>query len=208
MQKIAVAVIFGFVLGINVASAQGFFNGYLTFDENGTAYIQYTQPGPETTIPDEIIPDPTGRSSVPVLVYELPFQSTTPGDIVVDDNNNVPQEVITFLNSGGNGYVIYYALSPVYEPSPVLGLAGWGTDYADITAPDFNNVLANLAANYQVLDEYSTPDSPIAEGGGVNWVIYTDSNRYTYLFYTDVPEPSTFGLLALGALGLLWRKRS
>ena len=51
MQKLAAAVIFGFVLGINVASAQGVLsNGYFTFDENGYAYWQDTPTGPQTPI--------------------------------------------------------------------------------------------------------------------------------------------------------------
>jgi hypothetical protein len=44
--------------------------------------------------------------------------------------------------------------------------------------------------------------------GGYNYFVYIDSQRFAYQFYSDIPEPSTFGLLALGALGLLWRKRS
>jgi PEP-CTERM motif len=224
MQKLAAAVIFGFVLGINVASAQGVLsNGYFTFDENGYAYWQDTPSGPQTPIIPIIETDPTGRVPAPetVLVYQMPFPSTSPGDIVVTEQgaNGEPGDygdVVTFYNAPtGGGYVIFYSLDTVYHGQ----LYGYnhlmGTAYADITANDFDNVLANPyqpdAPLYPVeyLNEYISANRDYPEApGGIGWFIYTDQAHYTYLFISDVPEPSTFGLLALGALGLLWRKRS
>ncbi len=218
MQKTAVAVILGFVLGINIASAQGFFNGYLTFDENGYGLFQTTPISGGTPIPYTVEADPTGRSSVPVLVYQLPFLTATPGDLWVRESEdlNTFGDVVTFYNSpnGGNTELIFYSLDTVYQ-GPYIGLQGWGIAWADVTAPDFNNALANPynpTGLYppQQLNEYFVaydPAIPLATGG-YNYFVYIDSQNYAYKFYSDIPEPSTFGLLALGALGLLWRKRS
>jgi hypothetical protein len=215
IQKLAVAVIFGFVLGINVASAQSILaNGYFTFDENGTGYFQATPTSSEVPLPYFVEPDPTGRSSVPVLVYQLPFPSASPGDLQVTEPEGGIGDVITFYNAPtGGGYLIFYSLDTTYQ-GPDWGLAGMGTAWADITAPDFNNVLQNPwnpTGQFppQQLNEYINMNSQFPQAtGGVAWFIYTDRANYTYLFYSDIPEPSTFGLLALGALGLLWRKRS
>ncbi len=224
IKHIAVAVIFGFVLGINVASAQSVFaNGYFTFDENGNAYYQTTPFSTEIPITPIIETDPTGRVPSPetVLVYPMPFPSTSPGDLVVSEvgPNGEPGgygDIVTFYNAPtGGGYVIFYSLDTVYH-GPDYGYNHlMGTAYADILQGDFDNVLANPyqpdAPLYpvQYLNEYITanPDFPEAPGG-IGWFIYTDQANYTYLFISDVPEPSTLGLLALGALGLLWRKRS
>ncbi len=215
MQKMVVGVLFGFVLGINVASAQSILaNGYFTFDENGTGYFQATPTSTEIPLSYSVEADPTGRSSVPVLVYQMPWQSATPGDLIVTEPEGGYGDVATFYNSpDGGGYLIFYSLDNVYQ-GPDWGINGMGTAWADITAPDFNAVLEtpyNPTGNYppQYLNEYVTMDDALPQAtGGVGWFIYTDSANYTYLFYSDIPEPSTFGLLALGALGLLWRKRS
>jgi hypothetical protein len=219
IQKLAVAVILGFVLGINVASAQSVLgNGYFTFDENGNAFFQTTPTGPQTPVPYEVIADPTGRSSVPVLVYEMPFLNPTPSELVVTEPESGYGDVVTFINVNNNGrpegLLIFYSLDGFYHPQRLDMYGNAGTAWADITAPDFNNVVANpYVPNplfpVQYLDEYITYNANIpAATGGVAWFIYTDKSQYTYLFISDVPEPSTFGLLALGALGLLWRKRS
>ena len=218
MQKMAVAVILGFVLGISAVSAQGFFTGYFTFDEIGYGIFQTTPIAAPTIIPNTVVADPTGRSSVPVLVYQLPFLSATPGDLWVRESEdlNTFGDVVTFYNppNGGNTELIFYSLDTVYQ-GPYIGLQGWGIAWADVTAPDFNNALANPydpTGLYppQQLNEYFVaydPAIPLATGG-YNYFVYIDSQRFAYQFYSDIPEPSTFGLLALGALGLLWRKRS
>jgi len=207
MQKMAVAVIFGFVLGINVACAQGI--PTFVFDENGYGTYQAVNESP-VQLAWKWQADPTGRSAANVLVYTMPFPSPSPGDIIISEveDLNTIGDVVTFYNDpNGAGYVIFYSLDAV-AAGPDLGLGptgpgsqAMGTAWADSTAPDFNNVLANLSANVQHLNEYL---DPLDEA----WFLYIDKQPVVYEFYSDIPEPSTFGLLALGALGLLWRKRS
>jgi len=197
MQKMAVGVIFGFVLGINVASAQ---DSYV-FDELGNGTNKYGN-----VIPSFVGADPTGRSVDPVLIYTLPFASPAPGDIAIHD---IPgrtidpiEDVVTFWNPpAGGGEIIFYSLGPDYHPIEMGLKRTFGPALADITTVSFNNVLQNLSGNVQYLNEYGTEAN--------NWFTYIDANSGDiYKFYSDVPEPSTFGLVALGAFGLLWRKRS
>jgi hypothetical protein len=75
---------------------------------------------------------------------------------------------------------------------------------------NLNGNIDNTDHAYMV-NNYPTPGSTYV---GFEDTIASDSDfNYTDLQFElsntfAIPEPSTFGLLALGALGLLWRKRS
>ena len=185
MQKMAVVVIFGFVLGINVACAQGTF----VFDELGYGSLN------GTPVPYYVGTDPTGRSLDPVLIYSLDTPSLAPGDIAVNDIDNGPvEDIVTFYNPpAGGGEIIFYSLDTILNPIE-QGLNGVGPAWADITPVSFNLVLANLSANVQYINENGNEYE--------NWFDYSDGSGVVFKFYSDVPEPSTFGLLALGGLAL------
>jgi hypothetical protein len=147
---------------------------------------------------------PSGQTNV--LTYQLPFAGVQ-GDVLINDIPDDPEQLGTndLIRFTGVGTVIFYSLAGVetnYPPGWVIGMP-----YADVAVmPDLyyaNNVLIQEQGYENPLGEYCyawyTPN-PGQPG-------YDVSNP-TYFFISDVPEPATLSLLALGGLVLLWRRRS
>jgi hypothetical protein len=134
--------------------------------------------------PGQQMADPTG--GVPdgnVLVYNLPFAGVS-GDLIIREGNlNGPIE--DYIRFDGNSQLIFYASSAntlayvPFPPSPLLPNLAYAVDVGGY-------------ADY----------SPSSGQPGF------DSSNPAYHFITEVPEPGTGVLVALGAgLMLVMRRR-
>jgi hypothetical protein len=175
------------VLSVRPASAQTF-----TFDENGKGTI--------TTGSGTI--SITGSPTPAPLTYKLGYASTA-GDIVVVEPgtpNNAPSDILRF---DANGNVTVFS---DFESGEVPDLA----DVAALPTPSTNAVFPL---------ENGPGGAPGIEGGMNGLFGYTPpvgtpgsgpstAGPVTFNFISDVPEPSTWGLLVVGlGVALLARRR-
>jgi hypothetical protein len=183
ISSIALAV----ALSVRPASGQSF-----TFDENGRG-VEITTSGGTTPIPVTLSKPP---------VYHLGYLSI-PGDILIIEPgtpNNAPSDMLRF-DAQGNVTVF----SDV-EPNDVVELA-------DVTA------LPPPVSPFTTVTENGPNGGPGVEGGVNGLFGYTPpvgspgaspagAVPVTLNFISDVPEPSSWGLLILAlGLGLLMRRR-
>jgi hypothetical protein len=173
---------------------------WVTLDEygHGTAF----NGGITNTLNGQLLPDPSGGIAANVLMYTLPFNfpAGSVGDYLMLEPTNEVSDVIRFWapqGQGGNQVIFYSGLDTPREDLPPNPLADTGLpgSYLD------NHVLlleGGVEGGYQAVFHSAITGEPGYIGAGLG----------NYTFISDVPEPATFGLLALGALALLWRKRS
>jgi hypothetical protein len=179
--------------------AQGFFTLY--FDENGNgswshgSLVGTSGPGLLPS-PGVLLPDPTQAGNPPVLTYFLPL---VPGDTVFsgdiriwdDPGRTILSDVICFTDAAGNIDGSQVADRMIFYSADHLGaLADTGIP-ANLLPNDGGGIVENPDGSFEW-----------APGGGGNNV---------YIGLSDVPEPSSFGLMILGGLlgirRLFWRKQ-
>ena len=141
--------------------------------------------------------DPTPPGPIPTLFYQLPFKVVS-GDWQIIEPDGTVSDVLRFIDTPGTTFSSVYVYSDADPLSP-------GTDLADTHLP---------------LPWTGGPVLTLPEAGaenGWNGVIWTPGfndpgatsaaiGPVTYYFTSDVPEPATIGLLALGSFAL-GRKR-
>jgi hypothetical protein len=177
----------------------------ITIDENGNGSGTLTDPAGVVTpfvLPAVVGPDP-GPGGLPnALQYQWPSTVLPPfvsGDLgLLEIVGTQPSDLIRFNNVG--------AVAPVFTIafySDSLESTFETPDLADVGLPT-----ANLT-NLRILDE-------IGVEGGRNGIVYTPGAndpgyvpgfQTTYEIISDVPEPGTMALLALGGLALIRRRR-
>ena len=160
--------------------------------------------------------DPSGSGLLNVLYYDLPATwALSLGDVQMTDpwEGGTTNDVLRFFSSGGNNYLIFYSLG---DPGQYGG--------ADISQADFNVILANPLSNLVVSNEVSIGpgggEAPPASWNGLNYTPLPGSGpgyvgggppggSPSYIFTSDVPEPATVSLIALGAgAAILWRRKT
>ncbi|MCH2057584.1 MAG: PEP-CTERM sorting domain-containing protein [Thalassotalea sp.] len=174
--------------------------GLITFDElsNGTALSdQYILEGVLFSgIENGIVYAPEVRSQYSTVVpnspfnyltnFYLPNNATDRLDSIVIDFLGKADNVSLFINTAGTNIVNF----DVYDSSDVLvttiGLSGSGT----------SNVFHNIGSDIGKLVAHQPEDS---------WWWALDDLSYN-LTPTDVPEPSTLVVFALGLIGIASRK--
>ena len=157
--------------------------------------------------------DPTGSLSGNVLYYTLP-KDVIAGDVWIRDpwENNAVGDIIRFSGK----HLVFYSLG---EPNVTPHVGG-----ADVTLSQFQQILNNPSANHVTIFEKST--NSVNPEAGLQWADYaTGFNQPGFLLYpngsgtheaaalappvykfvSDVPEPSTYALMALGGLLLAFR---
>jgi hypothetical protein len=161
-----------------VSSAQ-----ILTFDENGHSSFG------GAALPFVVGPDPTGGVAANVLIYTLPFV-VTPGDVALIENTNSTSlnlsDVVRFVTPAGapnNSEMIFYSDIESGEPNTDLADSGLPQTpnpfYIFETGPEGNNGAVWTPGA-------GAPGFP-AFGGTIQ-----------YNIISDVPEPGTLTLAAIG----------
>jgi len=179
--------------------AQNFFTLY--FDEYGNgswspgSLVNTTGPGANPD-PGVMAPDPTQAGNPLALTYFLPL---VPGDTVFsgdiriwdDPGHTILSDVICFTDAAGNIDGSQVADRMIFYSADHLG------------APADTGIPANLMPN----DGGGVGENP---DGSFQWAPLGAGNN-VYIGLSDVPEPSSFGLMILGGLlgirRLFWRKR-
>jgi hypothetical protein len=177
----------------------------ITIDENGNGTGTITdQTGVVTpfVLPAVVGPDPGPGGLPSVLQYQWPAAVLPPfvvGDLgLLEIVGTQPSDLVRFNNVGAVAPIFTIAFySDVAESTFEI------PDLADVGLPTAN--LTNLL----ILDE-------IGPEGGPNGLVYTPGPnnpgyvpgfQTTYEIISDVPEPGTMALLALGGLALIRRRR-
>jgi hypothetical protein len=158
--------------------------------------------------------DPSG-TGLTVLYYDLPaiFAIALRGDVLMTDSweSGGTNDVLRF---DGSGHLIFYSLGDTN------GVGG-----ADLLAANYavalNNAITNSLYPFVVFNELSTTGGEAPPG--MNYLNYTPlagsgigyvgggppGGSPSYLFISDVPEPATVSLIALGAgAAILWRRKT
>jgi hypothetical protein len=161
-----------------------------TFDEFGNITMNG---GPDPVpVPSQLMPDPSGGvTTSPVLVYTLPFQ-VSPGDVVLYEpnpaGNDIYSDVVRFWSPTGSptSEMIFYSDYSSADPPDAPADTGLPTQlinpfFINEVGPEGNNGAVYTAAG----------------GPGSNPAVLV-----TYNIISDVPEPDTLALIAVGA-GLL-----
>jgi hypothetical protein len=181
----------------------------ISFDENGHGSWQ-SEVGGGTLVWGMGIPQQTGTSDqYATLYYELPV-IVVGGDLVIYEptlTGGQVSDVLRFVNN--------------YNPNG--GYQGRVYVYSELEAGETNPELADTRIPYDFLDWRAGMEEQGTEDGW-NGVVYTPqyvpgTNQYmpgymeslysvTYNFTSDVPEPATIGILGLGALSLLRKRRA
>jgi hypothetical protein len=193
-EKVMKSVVISSIAMIVVLSFRPVLGQTFTFDENGKG-TQITTSGGTVPIPVSNVPAP--------LTYQLGYAST-PGDILLFEPGTSTNILSDILRFDANGNVTVFSELEPGEPSP---------DLADVPAlplpgPVFINQvesgpngLPGLEGSMNGLFGYTPPaGSPGSTAAGVAPV--------TLNFVSDVPEPSTWGLVVVGlGVALLVRRR-
>jgi hypothetical protein len=174
----------------------------ISFDENGNGSWQ-SAVGGGTLDHGMGIPIGAGTSDqYDTLYYELPGIVVV-GDLVLyEPTTGQVSDVLRFVNS--------------YNPT--TGPKGRVYVYSDMEAGETNPELADTRIPYDFLSLSVRTDEQGTENGW-NGIVYTPNNvtdmpgymtgyGVTYTFTSDVPEPATIGILGLGALSLLRKRRA
>jgi hypothetical protein len=185
-QLIKTIAVFGIISTITTTAA--FSQPVITVDEFGNGNIN------GNPLPSGIAVEPF--SGMATLTYSLPFGGSR-GDVVLLEPGPVPQQFSDILRFDGNGSLYFFSERetsdvPPFDPAdvpqfPAL-IAGLPTVFLQETGPEGNN-----GALY-----FPNPGDPGYEPGVTG---------LSYHFISDVPEPGSGLLLALGG-GVLWILKS
>jgi hypothetical protein len=198
IMKFVGGVVCGYALMVGVARGDNYI-----FNELGDAYLN-SNPwlvGTPVWQHAQLIPDPTIRTLQVVPVWTLPI-SYPNIDILMDDqfvqgDGGPVQDIISIR---GN-QLIFYSASADLHPYEGDWFGINRIAWADLDSPGnwdliYNNIYPNNVLIHEVGFEW------------MNYAVWNDGLGNTFTFYSDIPEPSAVGLLALGGLALIWRKRS
>jgi hypothetical protein len=185
-------------------------NSDVNINETGPGFIKPSTGTTVIPLPASMQLDPfTGMTT---LQYELnPWIVPVLGDVVVTEPTplgTVPQisDVLSFEVVDTNEYVLY-----VYSDN---------SDGDVPPAPADVGIPAKFQSNLITVQETGINGFPYSEN--LNGIVYTPTagqpgfnistlatsvGPVTYTFTSDTPEPATIGLLALGGLSLLARRR-
>jgi hypothetical protein len=174
------------IMSLSAASAQAQALPLIFFDENGNNGTNFTGGAP---LPSGFGPDPlsTGPPAA-TLFYVVPFPIVT-GDVQLTEPPTGISDLVRFENTGGGGMIFFYSDN----------LDGGG-DLADVGLPTL------LGPNPTVIAEVG-PDNN-------NSAVYTPTPgmpgfplagppAIQYNIISDVPEPTSILLAALGGASLL-----
>ncbi len=184
----------------------GGINIIITFDENGNGYTDYPSVGTHLTSGFDSPEDNEYDGPIPApatLYYVLPGQGETgwggvmEGDVVVTEPDGTISDVLRFVSSTNRVYV-YSDLGS--DPADVGIPSVLWTD-SSVFVPEEGTELGWNGIHY----------TPIANGeaqpGFLSTTIpWTEAPWFSYVFTSDVPEPATMSLLALGGLVSLRRR--
>jgi hypothetical protein len=129
-----------------------------------------------------------------------------------DDTNNWQLKITTPGDGTGTFNLLSYGASNVSsgESAPVANIHEWHT-FRVWTNPDSDTMkLAVDGAVVQTLDVVLC-ELPGCDGGNLNFVSFAPSQieqAIDYISWGAVPEPASLGLLSLGGLALLGRRRN
>jgi PEP-CTERM motif len=172
------------ILVIIAASATSAFAQSITVDEFGSGV--FSLPTGSSPLTGAIAVDPV--SGVATMAYMLPFP-VNPGDVLLLEPPNTPFSDL--LRFGGPNHNILYFFSDVSTADPADSPADVG-----IPAPQSTSTVISESGA-----EGSNGATWLPGAAGIGGT--SSLPTLTYTFISDVPEPSSLLLAALGVSGLL-----
>jgi hypothetical protein len=176
------------IMSLSAASAQAQALPLIFFDENGNNGTNFTGGAP---LPSGFGPDPLSTGPpASTLFYVVPFPITT-GDVQLTEPPTGISDLVRFENTGGGGMIFFYSdTGTTSDPGEDLAdvglptLLGPPTVIAE-TGPDNNNSAVYIPTP-------GMPGFPLAGPPAIQ-----------YNIISDVPEPTSILLAALGGASLL-----
>jgi PEP-CTERM motif len=171
---------------------------------------------------DQVALSPSNWQNLGGSNYSVALTGTDTGAGVVDGSftTNSDSDPSLFLsnsvlNDSGvpwTAYQVAVVLSSTFTLSSIAATTPADWTYSEVTPMPVLNATGPYAGQYEQVLNFSGPDN-VAPGGTFAWqynISFSGAESFAFtqvLSPTEVPEPASFSLLGIGAMGLLARRR-